>query len=144
MVLPVYDFAVPAPETGPLAAARRAAVGRRMRSLRNLAGLTQAAVAEESGLTRQFYLAVRGGPANPVPGQPVRDCRCTRDRSPQPTQRPARRGRRTAPHGIRQVKLDGNRQVIHLYLTRRTSSALASVILPRPGQGGPASTQRLS
>ena len=61
MVLPVYDFAVPAPETGPLAAARRAAVGRRMRSLRNLAGLTQAAVAEESGLTRQFYLAVEAG-----------------------------------------------------------------------------------
>jgi transcriptional regulator with XRE-family HTH domain len=61
MALPVYAFAVPAPETGPLGAARRAAVGRRMRSLRNQAGLTQAAVAEESGLTRQFYLAVEAG-----------------------------------------------------------------------------------
>ena len=40
---------------------RRAAVGRRMRELRKRAGLSQAAVAQAAGLSRQFYLQVEAG-----------------------------------------------------------------------------------
>jgi DNA-binding XRE family transcriptional regulator len=61
IVLPVYASAVPASDADPVVSARRAAVGRRMRELRNQAGLTQEAVAEAAGLTRQFYLAVEAG-----------------------------------------------------------------------------------
>jgi transcriptional regulator with XRE-family HTH domain len=61
MLLLVYASAVPASEADPTAAARRAAVGGRMRQLRMRAGLTQEAVAEAAGLTRQFYLAVEAG-----------------------------------------------------------------------------------
>lgn len=60
-MLPVYAFAVPASDADPMVSARRAAVGRRMRGLRRQAGLTQEAVAEAAGLTRQFYLAVEAG-----------------------------------------------------------------------------------
>ena len=57
----VYASAVPAPEADPMTAARRVAVGSRMRQLRIQAGRTQEAVAEAAGLTRQFYLAVEAG-----------------------------------------------------------------------------------
>src|SRR5215472_9124563 len=60
-VLPLYASAVPASDADPIVSARRAAVGRRMRALRKQAGLTQEAVAEGAGLTRQFYLAVEAG-----------------------------------------------------------------------------------
>jgi transcriptional regulator with XRE-family HTH domain len=52
---------VPEPEADPKVSARRSAVGQRMRELRKRAGLTQQAVADAAGLTRQFYVTVEAG-----------------------------------------------------------------------------------
>jgi DNA-binding XRE family transcriptional regulator len=70
-VLPIRDImlvgyasAVPESEVEPSVLARRMAVGRRMRDLREGVGLSQAAVAEAAGLSRPFYLAVEAGRRN--------------------------------------------------------------------------------
>lgn len=49
------------PEPDLAVSARRAAVGQRMRELRQRAGLTQAQLADAAGLSRGFYLRVEAG-----------------------------------------------------------------------------------
>lgn len=58
---PGYAFAVRGPEADAAIAARREAVGSRMRELRKHAGLTQAQVADAAGLSRFFYLEIEAG-----------------------------------------------------------------------------------
>jgi transcriptional regulator with XRE-family HTH domain len=61
IVPPGYAFAVLEPEAGLAIAARREAVGSRMRELRQQAGLTQAQVAAAASLSRFFYGEVEAG-----------------------------------------------------------------------------------
>ena len=60
-MLPGYAAAVRGPEADLAIAARREAVGNRMRELRKRAGLTQAQVADAASLSRFFYLEVEAG-----------------------------------------------------------------------------------
>lgn len=59
-----YARWVPKPEVAPSVIARRAAVGRRIRDLRENARIPQAAVADAAGLSRSFYLHVEAGQRN--------------------------------------------------------------------------------
>ncbi len=60
-MLPGYAHAVREPEADLATAARREAVGSRMRELRKRAGLTQAQVATAARLSRFFYREVEAG-----------------------------------------------------------------------------------
>ncbi len=59
-----YASAVPESGTPGDVAARRAAVGRRIRELRRNAGMTQEAVARAAGMSRPFYAGVEAGTRN--------------------------------------------------------------------------------
>ena len=56
-----YAFAVRGTDADLAIAARREAVGNRMRELRRRAGLTQTQVADAASLSRFFYLEVEAG-----------------------------------------------------------------------------------
>lgn len=59
-----YALLVPKPEVAPSVIVRRAAVGRRIRDLREDARISQAAVADAAGLSRPFYVGVEAGRRN--------------------------------------------------------------------------------
>ncbi|MFF5265541.1 helix-turn-helix domain-containing protein [Actinomadura viridis] len=63
-VLVSYALLVPKPEVESSVIARRVAVGRRIRDLREEARISQAAVAETAGLSRPFYVGVEAGQRN--------------------------------------------------------------------------------
>lgn len=59
-----YALLVPKSEVAPSVIARRVAVGRRIRDLREQARISQAAAAEAAGLSRPFYVGVEAGQRN--------------------------------------------------------------------------------
>lgn len=59
-----YARRVPETEIADSAAARRKAVGRRIRDLREQARIPQVVVAKAAGITRPFYVGVEAGRCN--------------------------------------------------------------------------------